>query len=73
MADTYRALLQSGGLSEDKETVETYVDGSPKETITEAFEVEGTTQERVWKLAVPVTEEPIAYELVGDTPREVPN
>jgi hypothetical protein len=73
MADTYRALLQSGGLSEDKETVEHLVDGKPLETIVEVFDVEGEPQERVWKLVVPVTPEPVSYELVGDAPGEVPN
>jgi hypothetical protein len=74
MADTYRALLQSGGLSEDKETVENFVDGKPRETITEVFDVEGESQERVWRLVVPVTPEPVSYELVGDAPgEEVPN
>jgi hypothetical protein len=73
MADTYRALLQSGGLSEDKETVENFVDGKPRETIVEVFDVDGEAQERVWKLVIPVTSEPVSYELVGDTPGEVPN
>lgn len=73
MADTYRALLQSGGLAEDKETVESFVDGKPKETIVEVFDTDGEAQERVWRLVVPVTPEPISYELVGDSPSEVPN
>jgi hypothetical protein len=73
MADTYRALLQSGGLSEDKETVENFVDGKPRETIVEVFDVDGEAQERVWRLVIPVTAEPVSYELIGDTPGEVPN
>ena len=73
MADTYRALLQSSGLSEGKETVEHFVDGKPRESIVEVFETEGESQERVWRLVVPVTPEPISYELVGDTPTEIPN
>jgi hypothetical protein len=73
MADTYRALLQSGGLSEGKETVENFVDGKPRETIVEVFDVDGEAQERVWRLVIPVTPEPVSYELVGDTPGEVPN
>jgi hypothetical protein len=73
MADTYRALLQSGGLSEGKETVEHFVDGKPRETIVEVFDAEGEAQERVWRLVVPVTPEPDSYELVGDTPQEIPN
>jgi hypothetical protein len=73
MADTYRALLQSGGLSESTERVEHLVDGQPRDTIVETFEVDGEPQERVWKLVKPVTEDPVAYELVGDAPGEIPN
>jgi hypothetical protein len=73
MADTYRALLQSGGLSENTERVEQLVDGHPRDTIVETFDVDGEAQERVWKLVKPVTDEPVAYELVGDAPGEIPN
>jgi hypothetical protein len=73
MADTYRALLQSGGLGEDQEIVEELIEGSPRESIVEVFDVDGEPQERVWKLVTPVTEEPVAYELMGDAPGEVPN